>query len=491
MLLPTYLALFVAVLVYAVWRRQGRLWKRRQLRLENMADARHSLPPPDMSCTGLQSVVDGLHAKLLPFYVHADDVMFLHSPPAFHAKLLDMIRTARRRIVLMSLYWSNAAESEVAVLDAVTERLEAQPGLELYVVMDKNRMIRSGKKLEAALRELSERFPGRVHYHTVAVPVVNTFARVLMRLRDVRFNELAGVQHIKMYIADDTTMWSGANLSDTYFTTRVDRYAVVQNVPLLASWCVDVLKCVVSECENNMSAEGLEGVRGKLVDLLTKGPAGLKEQQVTDTVLYPYLQMGSAKVQYDTAVLQYLLKGAHATPGTSVCMTSAYFNFTNAVLHTVLHGGDALIRILTSSLKCNSFVGGGTLGSCVPYGYKQLCRTFYVTVKNKAQASRVRLWEWKRSAHTFHAKGLWLERGGVVPLTTIGSSNLGSRSDLLDLELNIVLITRNKALQQRVAEERDMIFADAAEATDDTFRGKDGRFRPVIALISEVGRAMM
>lgn len=44
-----------------------------------------------------------------------------------------------------------------------------------------------------------------------------------------------GVCHVKAYIFDDDVIISGANLSNTYFTMRQDRYFIVRNAALLAA----------------------------------------------------------------------------------------------------------------------------------------------------------------------------------------------------------------------------------------------------------------
>lgn len=54
------------------------------------------------------------------------------------------------------------------------------------------------------------------------------------RLLPPRVSEVVGVSHLKCYIFDDDIIISGANISNTYFSTRQDRYFVVRNARLLA-----------------------------------------------------------------------------------------------------------------------------------------------------------------------------------------------------------------------------------------------------------------
>jgi phosphatidylserine/phosphatidylglycerophosphate/cardiolipin synthase-like enzyme len=56
-----------------------------------------------------------------------------------------------------------------------------------------------------------------------------------------RWREATGVWHMKLYIFDDTLVISGANLSDTYFTNRQDRYVVFRNARALCDYYSDFL----------------------------------------------------------------------------------------------------------------------------------------------------------------------------------------------------------------------------------------------------------
>lgn len=57
---------------------------------------------------------------------------------------------------------------------------------------------------------------------------------MLKRKLPVRWNEVVGVQHCKVYIFDDQLILSGANLSNTYFTVRQDRYLMLSDEPEVA-----------------------------------------------------------------------------------------------------------------------------------------------------------------------------------------------------------------------------------------------------------------
>ena len=52
---------------------------------------------------------------------------------------------------------------------------------------------------------------------------------LLKKLLRPPFNEVVELTHVKIYIADDTLVLTGANLSQNYFTERQDRYMVVRD----------------------------------------------------------------------------------------------------------------------------------------------------------------------------------------------------------------------------------------------------------------------
>ena len=55
------------------------------------------------------------------------------------------------------------------------------------------------------------------------------------RVLPPRMSEVVGVAHIKAYAFDNSVLLSGANLSNTYFSMRQDRYYVFHDAPGLAA----------------------------------------------------------------------------------------------------------------------------------------------------------------------------------------------------------------------------------------------------------------
>lgn len=87
---------------------------------------------------------------------------------------------------------------------------------------------------------------------------------------------------------------------------------------------------------------------------------------------------------------------------------------------------------------------------------------------------------WSALTHVLQAD-LWLTRTGIWlssaenrPFATIvGSSNYGPRSAKRDIEVNALVMTKNKALQEQLKAEVEHIQKDAVTVNDDTFEQED------------------
>lgn len=65
----------------------------------------------------------------------------------------------------------------------------------------------------------------------------DVFLNYLKQVLPQRWNETVGLQHMKLYVFDDSVLISGANLSHDYFTNRQDRYLLVDEATELADFC--------------------------------------------------------------------------------------------------------------------------------------------------------------------------------------------------------------------------------------------------------------
>ena len=101
----------------------------------------------------------------------------------------------------------------------------APPDVRMRVVMDYHRGRRavgdtsSAEAVSAALKNTS----ASPHLFRVPTPAFSSLSL------PSPINEVAGVMHMKAYIVDDEMILTGANLSEEYFSDRLDRYVLFRD----------------------------------------------------------------------------------------------------------------------------------------------------------------------------------------------------------------------------------------------------------------------
>ncbi|GMI33811.1 hypothetical protein TeGR_g5939 [Tetraparma gracilis] len=157
-----------------------------------------------------------------------------HLPPApsnpseFHEHLVSSISSATDRVTIGSLYvgpgsLASSAPREDELLSAL--RAACSRDVPVNVLLDRNRGLRPQQHTSSAgavHSALSSPQPSSSSLSLFSVPpppVVPPFLTLPSPL-----NEIGGVFHLKAYIADDSLLLTGANLSEEYFTDRIDRY---------------------------------------------------------------------------------------------------------------------------------------------------------------------------------------------------------------------------------------------------------------------------
>ena len=184
------------------------------------------------------------------FAVNAASVRPLSTPREFYDVLLSGCRLAQRRVTLASLYLGTGSLERDLVSALVRRCLETHAtGQQVEVAMqfDLNRGLRRvpsepgaspasqyASSAHLALEVLrGAPDPARVHAGLTLMPQQRG---LLGRLLPPRLVEVLGVFHIKAYVFDSTVVLSGANLSTDYFSSRQDRYVLLEDVPGLAAY---------------------------------------------------------------------------------------------------------------------------------------------------------------------------------------------------------------------------------------------------------------
>ncbi|KAH8406971.1 hypothetical protein KR222_002135, partial [Zaprionus bogoriensis] len=410
------------------------------------------------------------------FPLRGDQIQVIHEPQHFYQTLLQRVGKAKRRIVLASLYLGTG-QLENSFVQSLRHSLQAQSSLRLNVLLDFTRGTRGVANSKTMLLPLVREFGEQVQLSLYHTPDLRGMTK---RLAPPRWNELLGLQHMKVYLFDDTVIISGANLSNDYFTNRQDRYILIEDKPL-ADFYAEFIERVqeFSLAVGSDSTERLhrnwrilpyEGTKEQFIRLAKERITNFvqeayqrqlklrEENTQADTWVFPLLEMGQIGIHHDSVVTKQLLSNCIA--GSRLKLATGYFNLTQEYMDTITHKCMAQCSILMAHPNANGFQGAKGPAGGIPAAYTLIAKRFYESLVRRKQNHRVNFFEYEKPGWTYHAKGLWyyLPEARLPNLTLIGSSNFGERSVNRDLETQVCLVTDNKELSQRLQAEADRLY---------------------------------
>ncbi|XP_022313163.2 CDP-diacylglycerol--glycerol-3-phosphate 3-phosphatidyltransferase, mitochondrial-like isoform X1 [Crassostrea virginica] len=438
------------------------------------------------------------------FGIQGDSVEILNTPEEFYQTLKTNFKGAKKRIVIASLYLGTGQlEKElVSAIEHACQRAKkaGNKDFEVHILLDYNRGSRGGEvSSRTMLTPLLERYPGMVQVNLYHTPDLSGY---LKQYLPPKLDETVGVQHMKVYLFDDSLVMSGANLSDNYFTNRQDRYVQFSNCPEICNFFSGLVK-TVSMFSLSLHADNstklhpqweIHPYQGNNKDFKTAAGRSVseyvrsvtneqadkqtKKESKSDTYVYPLLQMALFGIHTEEDFVKQLFRSA--SEGVKISLATGYFNLTKHYQNIIVQESLANFNLLIASPQVNGFYGArGVMGN-IPDAYTYIASSFYHLVKYYNMQCRIRLYEYYRSQWTYHVKGLWyyLPNQNRPFLSMMGSSNFGHRSVYRDVECQIALVTQNKQLQAQLHQEQTNFFANGVETNEVTFQ-QDDRYVPL------------
>ncbi|XP_075973686.1 phosphatidylglycerophosphate synthase 1 [Anticarsia gemmatalis] len=414
------------------------------------------------------------------FPVNASKVNIISDPRQFYDTLCERFRSANRRISIASLYLGTGS-MEKKLLEVTRMNLEKQKDLQFKVLLDYQRGTRGEVNSVSLLKEFVDDIPGQCSVNLYQTPRLHgSWSKALPS----RYNEIVGLQHMKLYIADDSVLLSGANCSNDYFQQRQDRYVEIEDAEL-ANFYSELID-EVSNFSKQVVKEGIHERQFVTKEILVKEMRNKvsvflerwKEQQQSklinlqetkddnkDTWVFPLVQMGEFGIRQDEQVTSRVL--ASVPEGSFMQLATGYFNLTDEYARTLLKDCKANISLLMAHPNANGFLGASGPAGGIPHAYSLIARKFWQKVVDSNQTRRVEMLEYERPGWTFHAKGLWYyPPGSRVPWATIvGSANLGERSVKRDLEAQAAIFTVSPELQKKLHQETQQLHEYASECS--------------------------
>lgn len=160
------------------------------------------------------------------FPVNADKVSIITEPSNFYDTLVDKCNNATHRITLASLYLGTG-HLEKRLVSTIHDKL--RDNVRVNVLLDFQRGTRGQLNSAKMLLPLLENFNKNCRISLYHTPHLRGISK---RLIPPRWNEIIELQHMKVYLIDNTVILSGANLSNDYFTNRQDRYIMIEDKDL-------------------------------------------------------------------------------------------------------------------------------------------------------------------------------------------------------------------------------------------------------------------
>jgi CDP-diacylglycerol--glycerol-3-phosphate 3-phosphatidyltransferase len=392
---------------------------------------------------------------------------YLPTPSEFHAKLCDLIRGAKHRVYLTSLYVGPGVSSDHVKERELLECLSAIPShVTVKVLLDKNRALRpvpladqssyTTTSAEAVHKSLSERSAISSNQSQLRL------FPVLPKFLPNPYDEIAGVFHVKLYIIDDDLIISGANLSEEYFCNRQDRYFLVQEGGAgLVDCYADLIDALCDYAhpyqENTSYAKQMSKnqLMKKIASILTSN-AETTSLDLADVAAFAiptfqapagFYPKGKVPFLSDVEATRNLLAAALGDPSDHVVrVATAYLNPTKKFLNLLAEFSDT--QLLTAGRVSHGFAPKKKAGN---KGKDWIPSVFDRLSTAAARDTRAKLLYYERLGWTFHAKGLWLstQESNLSSLimdpesliaAVCGSGNFGARSERLDMESNCLLI---------------------------------------------------
>ncbi|CAB3224296.1 unnamed protein product [Arctia plantaginis] len=359
--------------------------------------------------------------------------------------------------------------------------LAKQKHLKLKVLLDYQRGTRGEVNSVSLLKDFIEDNPEQCSINLYQTPRLHgSWSKAIPS----RYNELIGLQHMKLYIADDRVLLSGANCSNDYFQQRQDRYIEIEDAELanfyselideVSNFSKQCTKFGIYEKQFPSKLAFVKEMRTRISLFIerwkdTNYPKLLASQndETKDTWIFPLLQMGEFGIIQDEEVTTKVL--ASAPKDSFIQLATGYFNLTDDYARTLITDCKANISLLMAHPNANGFVGAAGPAGGIPHAYSLIATRFWKKVVDFNQTSRVEMLEYERPGWTFHAKGLWYypPGSGVPWATIIGSANLGERSVRRDLEAQALIFTVSPDLQNKLRRESEQLHLYGSECSDE------------------------
>ena len=399
------------------------------------------------------------------FAVPAASIAVLPDPLTFRHQLLDMIASARHRIVIVALYLQDD-DGGREVMDALYAARARQPKLHISLFVDWHRARRGliGKDKSEGNAGMYRDYAQR---HGPGVDIYGV---------PVQSRELFGVLHLKGIVIDDAVVYSGASFNDVYLNChgryRLDRYHCLRHSGLADAFANFAQRHLAdSPAVRRLNDPGapparnlqgtIRGFRESLRQVSYEVPSD--KRNAGQVLVTPLLGFGRADNALNTVLLALLREARE-----SAVLLTPYFNLPRPMrmaIGQLLRRG-CRVDIMVGDKTANDFYippdqPFTTIG-LLPYLYENNLRRFAHTHRRHIASGQLNLWLWRDGDNSYHLKGLFVDDD----VSVLTGHNLNPRAWGLDLENGLLLRDPERLLATRNVAEWAALKRHATRLTD-------------------------
>lgn len=345
------------------------------------------------------------------------NIIQIKKPRDFHEKIIESLQNAND-VFIITLYIGSLKKSK-EIMREIQYRVIEKKNIQIIIDYNRNHENRQALALIKKFQIEQVVFFANKKSHSILPPLIREFFKVL---------------HIKIYIFDSQVIISGANLDDKYFSTRLDRYFVINDYNLTINLYNEIFLRIAKEQKfTEILAQKLK----KSICYNKNFEIKNNNAELKNTVIIPYCN--HEELSICQKIFNYDFE--------SFYLSTAYINFPEKYIDFLKI---KQVTIIIPNTECNTFKGNGLFNNlvCKIYDF------FAIEAKKKLPNSRILTFFKKKSS--FHIKGIWAFHSNFA-ISVIGSTNFNERSYKKDQELNFLLVTKDKQIIEIFKQEKQYL----------------------------------
>lgn len=389
--------------------------------------------------------------------VKATEYNILEKPSLFRQRLLELIRSAEKRIMMTLLYLQDD-EAGREIMNALYEAGRKNPKLHIRIYVDYHRAQRGliGKEADSTNADMYRSFASQTE-HPPAIYGV-----------PVKRRELFGVLHLKGIVIDDTVLYSGASLNNVYLKMldnyRLDRYHEIVSKELADSMCkytneVFHFNYAVQDFSQG-KVRNVRELKSEIKELQRRlsnfqySFIGCKKLQSDEIGITPIAGLGKKNNPLNRVIL-WTINSAREC----LFICTPYFNPPKVLQDSIEQAlqRNVEVTIVVGDKKANDFYikEGENFSSigAVPYVYEQNLRNFVMKFQDSISSGLLKIRLWENGNNTYHLKGIFADRRTAL----VTGNNLNPRAWALDLENGLLINDPHHLMLEKFMHEQQYI----------------------------------